>query len=82
LQKTNLVFILATNPILMKKLLSVFCSVLCIHCVMQTPVEAGSNSAKSSGEKGLMRALAVIVNPEANKKAPAKTVTITSTESL
>ena len=77
-----MIFILAANPNLMKKLLSVLCSVLCIHCIMQTPAEAGSNSSKASGEKGLMRALAVIVNPEANKKSPAKTVTISSTESL
>jgi hypothetical protein len=66
----------------MKKLLSIFCSVLCIHSVMQTPVETGSNSSKTSGEKGLMKAIAVIVNPEANKKSPAKTVAISSTESL
>ena len=56
----------------MKKLLSVFCSVLCIHSIMQTPAEVGGNSSKTSGEKNLMKALAVIVNPEANKKAPVK----------
>jgi hypothetical protein len=77
-----MIFILAANPNLMKKLLSVFCSVLCIHSIMQTPAEAGNNSPKTSGEKNLMKALAVIVNPEANKKAPTKTITITSTESL
>jgi hypothetical protein len=66
----------------MKKLLSVFCAVLCIHSMIQTPVESGSNSPKTSGEKNLMKALAVIVNPEANKKAPVKTISITSTESL
>ena len=49
---------------------------------MQTPAEVGGNSSKTSGEKNLMKALAVIVNPEANKKAPVKTISITSTESL
>lgn len=49
---------------------------------MQTPAESNSNSPKTSGEKNLMKAIAVIVNPEANKKAPAKTATITPTESL
>jgi hypothetical protein len=29
-----------------------------------------------------MKDLAVILNPQANKKAPPKTITITSTESL
>jgi hypothetical protein len=82
LQNAFLIFILAANPNLMKKLLSVFCSVLCIHSIMQTPVDISSGSSKTSGEKNLMRALAVIVNPEANKKSPAKTVTICSTESL
>ena len=49
---------------------------------MQTPVDISSGSSKTSGEKNLMRALAVIVNPEANKKSPVKTVTVSSTESL
>jgi len=66
----------------MKKLLSVFCSVLCIHSISQSPIEVSTGSPKTSGEKVLMKAIAVIVNPEANKKTPVKTATISSTESL
>jgi hypothetical protein len=82
LQNVDVIFILAANPNFMKKLLSVFCFVLCVHSIMQTPADAGTGSSKTSGEKGLMRALAVIVNPEANKKSPAKTIAGTPTESL
>ena len=66
----------------MKKLLAVFCSVLCIHSISQSPIEAVTNSQKTSGEKVLMKAIAVIVNPQANKKAPAKIAAVSSTESL
>jgi hypothetical protein len=69
-------FILASNPPLMKKLLAVSCSVLCIHCISQSPVDAGINSQKTSGEKNLMKAIASYVNPDGNKKAPAKTTNI------
>lgn len=64
----------------MKKLLSVFCSVLCIHCISQSPLDAGINSQKATGEKILMKAIASYVNPEGNKKAPAKTTTVSSVE--
>ena len=66
----------------MKKLLSVFCSALCIHSISQSPIEITSGSPKTSGEKVLMKAIAVIVNPEANKKTPVKTATVFSIESL
>ena len=60
----------------MKKLLSVFCSVLCLHSISQSPLDISSNSQKASGEKVLMKAIAGIVNPNGNKKAPAKTTNI------
>jgi hypothetical protein len=64
----------------MKKLLSAYCSVLCFQSISQPPIETG-NSQKASGEKVLMKAIAVFVNPESNKKAPVKTVNIFSVES-
>ena len=64
----------------MKKLLSIFCSVLCIHSISQTPVSAGNISQKASGEKVLMKALSAIINPEANKKVPVKTINLYSSE--
>jgi hypothetical protein len=63
----------------MKKMLSVFCSVLCIHSISQ-PIDVSSSSQKTSGEKVLMKAIAGIVNPEGNKKAPVKTTNISPVE--
>lgn len=57
----------------MKKMLSVFCCVLCIHTISQPPVDAINNSNKNTGEKVLMKAIAGLVNPEQNKKTPTKT---------
>jgi len=74
-------FYLVTESTTMKKLLSAYCSVLCFQSISQPPIETGSNSQKASGEKVLMKAIAVFVNPESNKKAPVKTVTIFSVES-
>lgn len=64
----------------MKKLLSACCSVLCIHSISQPPTDIGSSFQKAAGEKVLMKAIAVFVNPESDKKAPAKTVPIFSVE--
>jgi hypothetical protein len=64
----------------MKKLLSVFCSALCIHSICQSPNDADTNAQKVSGEKVLMKAIAVFVNPDSNKKTPSKTVNIFSVE--
>jgi hypothetical protein len=64
----------------MKKLLSVFCSALCIHSISQSPIDVGNNAQKASGEKVLMKAIAVFVNPDSNKKSPSKTVNIFSIE--
>jgi hypothetical protein len=65
----------------MKKLLSIICSVLCIHSIFQSP-DINANTTKISGEKVLMKAIAGIVNPQGNKKAPAKITTLSSIESL
>jgi len=64
----------------MKKLLSGICCVLYLNSFSQTPVDAGANAQKTSGEKVLVKAIAVIVNPEGNKKAPPKTVKLHASE--
>ena len=64
------------NPYLMKKLLSVSCLYLYGHSFSQVEI----SSTKASGEKVLMRAIAIIVNPESNKKAPQKPAYLSSKE--
>jgi hypothetical protein len=58
-----------SHPILMKKLVSLFCCVLCLHSFSAPPTTAVN---KAAGEKVLVKALAVIINRENQKKAPAK----------
>jgi len=64
----------------MKELVSMICCVLCMRSISQPPIDAEANAQKASGEKVLIKALAVIVNPESNKKVPGKTVNIYSSE--
>lgn len=64
----------------MKKLLAIVCCVLYMHSFSQPSTDLGTRSQKASGEKVLIKALAVIVNPDGNKKTPVKTVQITATE--
>ena len=63
----------------MKKLCSVLCFVLYIHSFSQEP-KVGDTAQKTSGEKVLIKALAVFANPEWNKKAAAKTLTPSGNE--
>jgi hypothetical protein len=65
----------------MKKLLSVFCCVLYMHSIAQTPLEVSIVSQKTSGEKVLIKALAAIVNREGNKKTPYRKINLCSSES-
>jgi hypothetical protein len=57
----------------MKKLLAGICAILSLHSIASA-TELVSDSQKSSGQKNLIKAIAVIVNTEGQKKAPAKTV--------
>ena len=66
----------------MKKMLSIICSILCIHSISQSPSDISTNSSKASGEKILMKAIAGIVNPNGNKKIPVKTIQLSSIESF
>jgi len=47
----------------------------------QAPLETGFSSQKASGEKVLLKALAVFINPEGNKKTPVKNINIFSSGS-
>ena len=64
----------------MKKLLSVVCCVLYAHSFSKVPIE--SSSPKTSDAKTLIKAIAVMMNPEGNKKAPIKTTIIFKSESI
>ena len=64
----------------MKKLLSVVCCVLYAHSFSKVPIE--SSTPRASDEKTLIKALAVMMNPEGSKKVPVRTVTIYSSESI
>lgn len=60
----------------MKKLLSIVCSLFFMHSFSQSPVEQSAGTQGSPGEKVLIKAIAVIINPEGNKKAPPKAVNL------
>jgi hypothetical protein len=64
----------------MKKLLSVFCCVLYLQNLSQSPLDARTNSLKTSGKKGLIKALAIIINSQGNKKQPAKKINLSPSE--
>lgn len=64
----------------MKKLLAGFCCILFLNSFSQNTSEQILNTQKAAGEKMLIKALAVIANTEANKKAPAKTVHVFSSQ--
>jgi hypothetical protein len=64
----------------MKKLLSVVCCVLYAHSFSKAPSESGA--PKASDEKVLIKAIAVMMNPEGNKKSPIQTVATFSSEPL
>jgi hypothetical protein len=64
----------------MKKLLALGCTVLYLHSFSQTSAVSDSGNKKSSDEKVLIKALAVIVNPESNKKAPSRQIVLSPKE--
>jgi predicted metalloenzyme YecM len=65
----------------MKKLLSAFCCILYLHSISQSPLDVRVSSPKTSGEKVLIKALAVIVNPKGKKKGPVKKIELSASES-
>ena len=59
----------------MKKLLSVYCCVLCFRSFQTVPSELANSSLKRSGEKVLVKALTALVNREENKNfAPGELI--------
>ena len=64
----------------MKKLLAAGCCIFFLQSFAQVSVGNELLEQKASGRKVLLKAIAVIVNTEANKKAPAKTVFVPSSE--
>ena len=60
----------------MKRLLALFCCVLFMHSFSQASIVEGVNSPKASGEKVLIKALAVIVNPQSKSKTPEKKISL------
>jgi hypothetical protein len=67
--------------ILMKKLLSVYCCVLCFRSFQTVPSELANSSLKRSGEKVLVKALTALVNREENKKLRSRRIDLSSSES-
>lgn len=65
----------------MKQLLSLFCCILYMHSITQAAVDIKVISLKTSGEKVLVKALAMFVNREGNKKGPAKRINVPSSDS-
>jgi hypothetical protein len=64
----------------MKKLLAAFCSVFFFNSFSQVPHTNEVIEQKASGQRVLIKAIAVIVNTDANKKAPAKRIYVASSE--
>ena len=51
-----------------------------MHSFAQAPKEAGFTQPKTSAEKVLIKAVAAIINPEGNKKVPAKRINLAPSE--
>ncbi|HEX2630252.1 MAG TPA: hypothetical protein VHM26_14595 [Chitinophagaceae bacterium] len=57
----------------MKKLLTIFCCVLYLHGIGQSPM---SRLSRNSGERSLVKALAAIVNRDGKKKMPVRKIVL------
>jgi hypothetical protein len=64
----------------MKKLFAGFSCILFLQNFSQASVNQLTNPEQAAGQKLLIKAIAVIVNSEANKKAPAKIVRVFSSD--
>jgi hypothetical protein len=51
-----------------------------MHSFSQPSIESKNNGQKPADEKVLIKALAVIVNPEGNKRTPSKNIQLTPNE--
>jgi hypothetical protein len=68
-------------PYFMKKLLSAYCCILCIHSFRAIPAEQSNSSFKASGERVLVKALSALVNREGNKKISSRRIDLSASES-
>jgi len=64
----------------MKKLFAGLSCILFLHDFSHASVNQLTNPEKAAGQKLLIKAMAVIANSEANKKAPAKIVRVFSSD--
>jgi hypothetical protein len=65
----------------MKKLVTIFCCVLYLHGVGQSPMDfRSSRFSRGNGERSLVKALAAIVNREGKKKMPTRKIILTPAE--
>jgi len=64
----------------MKKLVAAGCCVLFLQSFSKVSVGNELSEQKSTGQKVLVKAIAIIVNTEANKKLPPKRVYVASSE--
>jgi len=63
----------------MKKLVAAYCCVLFFQTFSKV-APGNDSSEKTTGKKVLVKAIAVIVNTEANKKHPTRKIFIASSE--
>ena len=63
----------------MKKLVAAACCILLLHNFSKVST-FNTNDQKTNGQRVLVKAIAVIVNTESNKKLPAKRIFIATSE--
>jgi hypothetical protein len=64
----------------MKKLIAGGCCILCLQTFSQAAPAKDISEETLQGRKGLIRAIAVIMNAESNKKVPARRICLPSCE--
>jgi hypothetical protein len=64
----------------MKKLVAAGCCVFFLQSFSKLPLEDDLGDQKAAGRKLLVKAIAVIVNTEANKKLPPRRICMASSE--
>jgi hypothetical protein len=64
----------------MKKLFAGLCCILFLRNFSRASVDQATGSEKAAGQKMLIKAITAMVNTEGNKKAPAKTIHVFSSD--
>jgi hypothetical protein len=68
------------EPYAMKKLVAAGCCFFFLQSFTKVSTDNDTTEQKTAGQKVLIKAIAVIVNTEANKKLPAKRIFIACSE--